>query len=260
MITNPLSLAEVPALNVENLSVTYPRHATPALQSVSWKAAPGLLHAVIGPNGAGKSTLLKSIMGFTKPQSGKILFFNQPLEKMRARLAYIPQRSSVDWNFPISVHDVIAMGFYPKLGLWGTLSSADKDRVFDLAKTVGLHDHLKRSIGELSGGQQQRVFLARALAQDADLYILDEPFSGIDMASLDIVTHILKKLKSNGKTIIVVQHDLLSAMALFDEALLINQSHIASGPIETVLTEKHLRLAYGPSFSWPYGAGKGTAL
>jgi len=213
--------------------------------SVDVSIYPGQMTAIIGPNGAGKSTLLKAALGILRPLSGRVTAFGRPLEEMRARIAYVPQRASVDWEFPARVIDVVMMGLYRDLGLLGRVRPRHSARAMESLARVGMEGFATRQIGQLSGGQQQRVFLARALAQEADLYLLDEPFTGVDAATERAIVGVLKGLKAEGKTVVAVHHDLTTAPEYFDHALLLNTSVIADGPVAEVMTEANLRLAYG---------------
>ncbi len=230
-------------LSVRNLSVHYRLQDEPALSGVDFIAKPSSLTAIIGPNGAGKSTFLKAAMGLI-PCTGEIKFFDGPLELHRSKIAYMPQRSSVDWDFPISTLDVAAMGLYGKIGFMRRVKKEHKDAALSYLDQVDMADFAGRQIGQLSGGQQQRVFLARTLAQNADLYLMDEPLAGVDMASEKIIIDILLTLKKQGKTILVVHHDLQSVGSFFDEALLLNRIKISDGPIKLVLSADNLSQAY----------------
>jgi manganese/zinc/iron transport system ATP- binding protein len=232
-----------PAIEIDQLFVGYDRHTV--LWDVSFSVPPGVMLCVLGPNGAGKSTLLKSVLGLIRPLSGKIDFFGEPLDKSRSRIAYVPQRESVDWDFPITALDVVLMGRYGRLGVLQTLRKADLEAAYNALDLVGMSAYAKQQIGELSGGQQQRLFLARALVQNPDLFLLDEPFAGIDLATEKILVDLLKKLSSQGKTIIVVHHDLPTVNEYFDWALLINMHLIACGPVSEVFHRENLLKTYG---------------
>ncbi|HBR68499.1 MAG TPA: manganese ABC transporter ATP-binding protein [Rhodospirillaceae bacterium] len=230
-------------LSVSNLSVHYRLQDEPALSGIDFEAKQSSLIAVIGPNGAGKSTFLKAAMGLI-PCTGEVKFFGEKLDSQRNKIAYMPQRSSVDWDFPISALDVAAMGLYGQIGFMRRVKKEHKDKALSYLEQVGMADYAGRQIGQLSGGQQQRVFLARTLAQNAELYLMDEPLSGVDMASEKIIIDILIALKKQGKTILVVHHDLQSVGSFFDEALLLNRTKISEGPIKTVLSAGNLARAY----------------
>jgi manganese/zinc/iron transport system ATP- binding protein len=201
--------------------------------------------AIVGPNGAGKSTLLKAVLGIVKPLSGRVSVFGTPLSKARHRLAYVPQRASVDWDFPTRVIDVVMMGLYRDLGLLRLVRSHHREKALRALDRVGMADFADRQIGQLSGGQQQRVFLARSLAQDADLYLLDEPFSGVDAATERAIVDVLKQLRGEQRTVVCVHHDLSTVDDYFDRVLLINVRKIAEGSVGSVFTEKNLQATYG---------------
>lgn len=230
-------------LAIRGLTVSY--GDKPAVFSVDMTVEPGAMTAIIGPNGAGKSTLLKAALGILKPLSGHVTVFGKPLEQQRARIAYVPQRSSVDWDFPTRVIDVVLMGLSRELGLLGRVRARHLSRAMDCLHRVGMRDFADRQIGQLSGGQQQRVFLARALAQDADLYLLDEPFAGVDAATEKAIIAVLKALKDAGKTVVVVHHDLATVTDYFDHVFLINTRKVAEGPVAETFTAENLQSAYG---------------
>lgn len=230
-------------LAVRGLTVSYGQK--PAVFSVDMTVQPGAMTAIIGPNGAGKSTLLKAVLGIVKPLSGQVTVFGQPMEQQRARIAYVPQRASVDWDFPTRVIDVVLMGLSRQLGLLGRVRARHMSRAMDCLNRVGMRDFSDRQIGQLSGGQQQRVFLARALAQDADLYLLDEPFAGVDAATEKAIIGVLKSLKQAGKTVVVVHHDLATVTDYFDHVFLINTRKVAEGPVGEAFTAETLQSAYG---------------
>ena len=230
-------------LAVRGLTVSYGQK--PAVFSVDMTVQPGAMSAIIGPNGAGKSTLLRAALGIVKPLSGQVTVFGQPMEQQRARIAYVPQRASVDWDFPTRVIDVVLMGLSRQLGLLGRVRARHMSRAMDCLNRVGMRDFAKRQIGQLSGGQQQRVFLARALAQDADLYLLDEPFAGVDAATEKAIIGVLKSLKQAGKTVVVVHHDLATVTDYFDHVFLINTRKVAEGPVGEAFTAETLQSAYG---------------
>lgn len=230
-------------LSVKGMTVSYGQK--PAVFSVDMTVPAGAMTAIIGPNGAGKSTLLKAVLGILKPLSGQTLVFGQPIENGRDRIAYVPQRASVDWDFPTRVVDVVLMGLYPQLGLLGRVRAHHHQKAADCLRRVGLEDFATRQIGQLSGGQQQRVFLARALAQDADLYLLDEPFAGVDAATEKAIISVLKELRDVGKTVVAVHHDLTTVSEYFDHVFLINTRKVAEGAVEDVFTTENLQAAYG---------------
>jgi len=230
-------------LAIRGLTVSYGEK--PAVFSVDMTVEPGAMTAIIGPNGAGKSTLLKATLGVVKPLSGNVTCWGASLAKMRARIAYMPQRASVDWDFPTRVIDVVLMGMQRELGLLGRVRTKHLERAMSCLSRVGMEGFADRQIGQLSGGQQQRVFLARALAQEADLYLLDEPFAGVDAATEKAIIAVLKDLKAKGKTVVAVHHDLSTVRDYFDRVFLINTHKVAEGPVATSFTEETLQAAYG---------------
>lgn len=230
-------------LDVHDLSVSYDKKT--ALWGVDFQLPKGVLTGIIGPNGAGKSTLIKAIMGLIPLRSGEVKIFNEPIKNIRHRVSYVPQRESVDWDFPTTVEDVVLMGRYAKLGVFEKIKLADREAANDALQKTGLIDLKNRQISELSGGQQQRVFLARALAQDADIYFMDEPFAGVDMATEKSIIEILKSMKAKGKTVLVVHHDLASVSDYFDWLILINMRLLACGPTNEVFTKEKLDEMYG---------------
>src|SRR5690606_17689430 len=217
-----------PVLEVHDLTVSYSRK--PVLWGVDFTLPSGSIAGIVGPNGAGKSTLLKTIMGLIPPSSGCVKLFGHPLEEVRQRASYVPQRASVDWDFPVSVLDVVLMGRYGKVGLLRNTGERDRSIALECLDKVGMSAFAKRQISQLSGGQQQRVFLARALAQEADIYFMDEPFAGVDAATEQAIIGLLREMAATDKTIVVVHHDLQSARAYFDWVILINMHLVAAGP------------------------------
>lgn len=228
---------------VRGLTVSYDQK--PAVFSVDATFESGKLTAIIGPNGAGKSTLLKAALGILKPLSGQVTFFGRPAADEMHRIAYVPQRASVDWDFPVRVIDVVMMGLFRKVGLLGRIAGAERRQAMACLERVGMSEFAKRQIGQLSGGQQQRVFLARALAQEAELYILDEPFAGVDAATEKAIIDVLKTLKAEGRTIIAVHHDLSTVADYFDNVLVLNVRKVSEGPVDTSFTDDVLHAAYG---------------
>ncbi len=228
---------------IRGLTVSYDQK--PAVFSLDATFEPGKMTAIVGPNGAGKSTMLKAALGIVKPLSGQITVFGQPVASEMHRIAYVPQRASVDWDFPVRVIDVVMMGLYRETGLIGRLTGAHKAKAQACLARVGMEDFATRQIGQLSGGQQQRVFLARALAQDADLYLLDEPFAGVDAATETAIIGVLKALRDEGRTVIAVHHDLSTVPEYFDNVFLLNVHKIAEGPVATAFTDETLEAAYG---------------
>ncbi|WP_299722322.1 metal ABC transporter ATP-binding protein [uncultured Tateyamaria sp.] len=230
-------------LAVRGLTVSYGQ--TPAIFSVDMTLRAGAMTAIVGPNGAGKSTLLKAALQVITPLAGTVTVFGQPLERMRDRIAYVPQRASVDWDFPTRVIDVVLMGMYRQLGLLGRVRAKHRAQAMRALERVGMTDFATRQIGQLSGGQQQRVFLARALAQDADIYVLDEPFAGVDAATEKAIIAVLKDLRDTGRTVLAVHHDLATVPDYFDDVVLLNTQVIAAGPVAEAFTEDNLQAAYG---------------
>jgi manganese/zinc/iron transport system ATP- binding protein len=232
-----------PPLEIHDLTVAY--HKKPVLWGVDLVVPAGKLVGIVGPNGAGKSTLIKSCMGLLPLSSGWVKFFGEPFERAATRIGYVPQRESVDWDFPVNVMDVVLMGRYGRLGLLRRPSKADHDLARACLEKVQMLPFANRQIANLSGGQQQRVFLARALAQEADLYFMDEPFSGVDAATEAAIITVLRELRDKGKTIVVVHHDLPTARQYFDMLILLNMRLVAFGPTQDVFTPDLLQKTYG---------------
>jgi manganese/zinc/iron transport system ATP- binding protein len=232
-----------PAVEIHDLTVAFDRK--PVLWNIDLTLPQGKLIGIIGPNGAGKSTLIKAVMGLLPLSSGYIKLFDQAIGDVRDRISYVPQRESVDWDFPASVLDVVMMGRYGKLGLFKRPRKADRDVAMECLRKVGLESLINRQISQLSGGQQQRTFLARALAQQADLYFMDEPFAGVDAATENAIIELLREMTEAQKTVIVVHHDLQSVTDYFDYVILLNTRLIACGPTETAFTQQNLHEAYG---------------
>lgn len=230
------------ALTIEQLTVTY--NKTAALWDINCSIPTGHLVGVIGPNGAGKSSFLKGALGLTPKTSGSVRFFGQKLSKCRQRIAYVPQRSSVDWDFPITALDLVLMGRYGRLRVIKWVTKKDRQAAEEALDMVGMTSFAKRQISQLSGGQQQRLFIARALAGEADLYLMDEPFAGVDMATEKELIELFKKLRSLGKTLIIVHHDLNTAKLYFDWLVILNTCLIAAGPTGTVFTDSNISRAY----------------
>ncbi|AFS71647.1 metal ABC transporter ATP-binding protein [Exiguobacterium antarcticum] len=231
------------AVEVEGLSVSY--FETTALEQLSARFTMGQLVGIIGPNGAGKSTFIKAIMGLIPAEATTITLLGLSTKEARTRVAYVPQRSAIDWDFPIRVLDAVLIGCYPKLGLFKRPRKQHRQLAMSCLERVGMQDYANRQIGELSGGQQQRVFLARALAQEAELLLLDEPFVGVDAGSERVIIDLLRTLRDEGKTIVVVHHDLSKAADYFDTLLLLNRRMIAVGSPTDVLQAKTIEGAYG---------------
>ncbi|MEE4310635.1 MAG: metal ABC transporter ATP-binding protein [candidate division KSB1 bacterium] len=231
------------AIQMEDITVAY--RDKPVLWDIDLKVPPGVLMAIVGPNGAGKTTLIKAILDLIDPAAGDIEIFGKPYAKQRSMVGYVPQRNSVDWDFPTTVLDVVMMGRYGELGWFKRPGKRERDLAVNALKKVGMQDYINRQISQLSGGQQQRVFLARALVQEADIYLMDEPFQGVDAITETAIVKIMQELRKSGKTVIVVHHDLQTVSEYFDWVMLLNVRRIASGPVEEVFTEENLRLAYG---------------
>ncbi|GIX11513.1 metal ABC transporter ATP-binding protein [Elioraea sp.] len=243
----PVAPLPVPALTVQHLSVAYDK--APVLWDVSWTTPQAGLVAIVGPNGAGKSTLLKAVLGLVPRLSGEVRVFGLPFAEARARVGYLPQRASVDWDFPATALQVVAQGRYPRVGWFRPLPRAERERARAALAEVGMAEFADRQIGQLSGGQQQRVFLARALALEADLYLMDEPFAGVDAATERAIVEVLQRLAGEGRTVIAVHHDLATAPQYFDHVLLLNVRAIAAGPMATTFTPENLARTYGGRLS-----------
>ena len=234
-------------LDIHDMTVAYDRR--PVLWNIDLTLRnPGLV-AIVGPNGAGKSTMIKAVMGLVPMVSGSVAVWGHEVDSQRNRIGYVPQRGSVDWDFPISVLETVVMGTYGALGWFRRPGRKQRDLALHCLERVGMQDFAKRQIGQLSGGQQQRVFLARALAQQSDLYFMDEPMSGVDAATERIVFELLKSLSDEGRTIVVVHHDLRTVPEYFDEVVLLNVRIVTSGPVETTFTSANLQATYGGRLS-----------
>ena len=238
------------AIEVDDLTVAY--HQKPVLWDIDLKIPHGVLMAIVGPNGAGKSTLIKSIMNLVDPLAGTVRINGEPYENQKKKIAYVPQRGSVDWDFPTKVLDVVMMGTYGKLGWIKRPGKKEKDQAIDALRKLEMLDFKDRQISQLSGGQQQRVFLARALVQDADIYFMDEPFQGVDATTEVAIIKLLKELKEQGKTVIVVHHDLDTVSEYFNWVLLLNVKVLACGPMASTFTTENLKKAYGSKHSFAY--------
>lgn len=229
-------------IEIKNLSVAYEK--IPVLENVNLEIKEGSFIALVGPNGAGKSTLIKTILNFLKPITGEIKINGNPYKVERKNIAYVPQRGTVDWDFPTTLQDVVEMGSYGRLGFFKRVSQKEKKKAIEAIKKVDMLDFKDRQISELSGGQQQRAFLARALLQDASIYLMDEPFQGVDAKTEKSIVDILKKLKSENKTVVVVHHDLQTVKEYFDSVAFINKSIIAYGKVEDVFNEENIKKTY----------------
>ncbi|MFC4775565.1 metal ABC transporter ATP-binding protein [Paenibacillus sp. GCM10023252] len=238
-----VAASAISPLSIQNLSVAYQKK--PVLKHVSFHVKEGELIGVVGPNGAGKSTLMKATLGLLPALSGEVLVYGKPYKEQRKLVGYVPQRESVDWDFPTNALDVVMMGRYGHLGWFGRPRSKEKAIAMECLSKVGMADFAGRQISQLSGGQQQRVFLARALAQDAKLYFMDEPFAGVDAATEKAIITLLQELKGQGKTVIVVHHDLATVEDYFDSVMLLNVELQAFGPTPEVFTQDQLQRTYG---------------
>lgn len=230
-------------LEVHDLTVAY--HRRPVLWDIDFTLPEGVLVGVVGPNGAGKSTLIKAALGLTPLASGWVKIYGRPYSQSRRTVGYVPQRESVDWDFPTDALDVVLMGRYGHVGLVRRPSSKDREIAIDCLRKLGMGEYAHRQISQLSGGQQQRVFLARALAQNASLYFMDEPFAGVDAATEKAIVALLRELRAEGKTVVVVHHDLQTAPEYFDWVLMLNMRQIAVGPTSEVFTSQNLQKTYG---------------
>jgi manganese/zinc/iron transport system ATP- binding protein len=231
------------AIQVTDLTVAY--RDKPVLWDIDLDVPAGILMAIIGPNGAGKTTLMKAILGLVRPAAGQVLIYGKPYQQQRRLVGYVPQRGSVDWDFPTSVLDVVMMGRYGALGWVKRPGPPERSLALEALDKVGMLALASRQISQLSGGQQQRVFLARALVQDAQIYFMDEPFQGVDATTERAIVSLLQELRQAGKTVVVVHHDLQTVPEYFDWAALLNVRRIASGPVAQIFTEQNLRLTYG---------------
>ncbi|TWU48218.1 metal ABC transporter ATP-binding protein [Rubripirellula reticaptiva] len=230
-------------LQAFNVTIAYRSNAV--LENVNLATPPGTLTAIVGPNGAGKSTMIKAALGLIEPASGYFKFFGDTFASAVGRVSYVPQRTSVDWDFPVTALDVVCMGLYRKIGWLRPVRSKHREQAIEALRSVGMQDYSKRQISQLSGGQQQRVFLARALVQGADLFLMDEPLAGVDASTERTIIDVLRRLRDDGKTAMVVHHDLDTVADYFDRALLLNGRVIAEGPVADVMTPKLLKATYG---------------
>ncbi|MYA98402.1 metal ABC transporter ATP-binding protein [Candidatus Poribacteria bacterium] len=231
------------AIEVTDLTVAY--QDKPVLWDIDLDVPPGVLLSIVGPNGAGKTTLIKAILGLVRPAAGNVLIYDKPYEAQRRIVGYVPQRGSVDWDFPTNVLDVVMMGRYGALGWVRRPGKNERELAMQALEKVGMEAYITRQISQLSGGQQQRVFLARALVQDATIYLKDEPFQGVDATTERAIVTLLQELRANGKTVVVVHHDLQTVTDYFDWVMLLNIRRIASGPVEETFTSDNLRETYG---------------
>ncbi|MFW5994988.1 MAG: metal ABC transporter ATP-binding protein [Spirochaetia bacterium] len=235
--------AKTPAIEVSDLTVAY--EDRPVLWDIDLFIPKGIIMGILGPNGAGKSTLIKAILGIVPAAAGTIRVFGESYGRMRKRVGYIPQKTSVDWDFPTTVFDVVLMGSYGRLGWIRRPGRKDRAEAMEVLETVGMTAYAHRQIGELSGGQQQRTFLARALLQRADIYLMDEPFQGVDATTEYTIIELLKDLKDQGKTLVVVHHDLQTAEQYFDWITMLNVRKVVHGPTQEVFTPDNLKVTYG---------------
>lgn len=235
------------AISVKNLHVSY--YGNEVVHNINFSFDRGKLIGIIGPNGAGKSTMMKAILGLIPKDKGEVEIHGKPIKRMRKNIAYVPQRSEIDWDFPITVFDTVLIGTYPHLGIFQRPGKKERQHAYNCLKRVGMQDYKDRQIGELSGGQQQRVFLARALAQKAEVFFLDEPFVGIDVASEEMIIQVLKEIRDSGKTVFVIHHDLTKVEDYFNELILINRILIEAGPVKNVIRPEIMTKAYNMDFN-----------
>lgn len=241
------NISKIPALDVSHLTVSYNNNIV--LSDFAVTIPQGVICGIIGPNGAGKTTFIKAILGLLPIAAGSIQILGDDIKNIRNKIAYIPQRSSVDWDFPLTVFDMVLMGCYARLGWFKRPGKNEYNQTYDALQAVGLECYAHQPIGVLSGGQQQRAFVARALMQDAHIYFLDEPFAGVDVQAEKIMIDLFKQLRDEDKTIIVVHHDLFTASTYFDDILLLNKTCMGYGSVDAVLTASNLENTYGTSFA-----------
>ena len=243
---------EASPLEVRGVTAAY--GSEPVLWDVSFRVPEGQLVAVVGPNGAGKTTLLKVVMGLMEPAAGRATVFGKPFSRARQLVGYVPQRGSVDWDFPTDALDVVQMGLYGRLGWFRRPGRKEREKAMECLENVGMGGFAGRQISQLSGGQQQRVFLARALAQEARLYLTDEPFAGVDYKTEQAIVGLLRELKAAGGTVVVVHHDLATVPDYFDRVVILNRRLVAEGPVDEVFTRENVADAYGGAVSYLAGA------
>ena len=253
MIDRKDMITKQQVIQVEGLSVSYDRKRV--LTNIFLHIDRGHVYGVIGPNGAGKSTLFKSILGLIKYESGKITVLGKQIEDIRKHIAYVPQKDEVDWTFPATVEDIVLQGRYPHLGFLQRMSTKDKEIGYEAMDQIGILDLKDRQIGQLSGGQQQRVFIARALCQKPEIFLLDEPFVGVDMVTEEKIISLLKRLASEGKTLLVVHHDLSTVKAYFDQVILLNQRLISYGPTAMTFTDPLVATTFGAQLTMLHQSG-----
>src|SRR5687767_12655132 len=249
----PVARSPQPAITVRDLTVAY--REKPVLWDVDLDVPSGVLMAIVGPNGAGKTTLIKAIMGLIRAVAGTVSIYDMPYAEQRRLVGYVPQRGGVDWDFPTTVLDVVTMGLYGNLGWVRRPGRKERELANQALEKVGMKEYADRQISQLSGGQQQRVFLARALVQNAQIYLMDEPFQGVDATTERAIVTLLQELREAGKTVVVVHHDLQTVPDYFDWVTLLNVRLIASGPVEQVFNEGNLRLTYGGRVAFLYRNG-----
>jgi len=249
----PRQATAPPAIQIEDLTVAY--RDKPVLWDLDLTVPQGVLMAVVGPNGAGKTTLLKAILGLVRPVAGTVLVLGRPYGDQRKKIGYVPQRGTVDWDFPTTVTDVVLMGTYGQVGWLRRPGSVHRDAAQRALERVGMAAFARRQISQLSGGQQQRVFLARALVQDAQVYFMDEPFQGVDAVTETAIVELLRELRSTGRTVFVVHHDLSTVPHYFDWVTLLNVRKIASGPTADVFTPEKIAATYGTKVGGVGGVG-----
>jgi manganese/zinc/iron transport system ATP- binding protein len=250
-------IAGTDVIRIEDLTVSY--HEKPVLWDIDLTVPPAVLMAIVGPNGAGKTTLLKAMLGLIPATAGLVTAFGGSLKENMKRIGYVPQRTAVDWDFPTTAVDVVLMGSYGRLGWVRRPGKAEKVAAMAALEKVGMAEFARQQISQLSGGQQQRVFLARALLENADLYLMDEPFQGVDATTERAIIVLLQELRDAGKTVICVHHDLQTVPEYFDWVTLLNVRRIASGPVESTFTPENLRKAFGGRISFLKENGGGTA-
>ncbi|MDZ4820870.1 MAG: metal ABC transporter ATP-binding protein [Planctomycetota bacterium] len=236
-------MLSVPPVEIHDMTVAY--HRKPVLWDIDLVVPKGNLVGIVGPNGAGKSTLIKAILGLIPLASGKVEIFGRPYQQQRHLVGYVPQRETVDWDFPVTALDVVIMGTYGRLGWFRRPGPSERTLALECLEHVGMSGFAHRQIRQLSGGQQQRVFLARALAQDAQIYFMDEPFSGVDAATESAIVELLQSLREKGKTVLVVHHELQTVREYFDFVILLNMRLVAAGPTATTFTNANLQTTYG---------------
>ncbi len=240
-----------PAIKIEDLTVSY--HEKPVLWDIDMEVPPSVLMAIVGPNGAGKTTLLKAMLGLLPATAGEIQILGGSFKENRHRIGYVPQRTAVDWDFPTTAMDIVLMGSYGRLGWVKRPGKVEKAAAMAALEKVGMTDYAHRQISRLSGGQQQRVFLARAIMEDADIYMMDEPFQGVDATTERAIVSLLKSFRDADKTVICVHHDLQTVPEYFDWVTLLNVRRIAGGPVKETFTRENLRKTFGGRISFLAG-------